>query len=235
MILNRIGLWGWLLLSNSVWAATPTLTPLASQQTPSTESQQHALKSQAEQWQLSAGEYQRYQHLMNGPRGIQSPGLDPLTTLGIEAESDVERRRYAEQWVKSEFARTEKELRFQREVDAAWQRLFPDVLPVNMEKSHEANGRLALFVRAKDCPQCDTRLTEVLAAKQPVDIYLVDSQRNDDILRQWAKTHHIPLEQVRNRHITLNHDAGYWFRFGKGLMPVLLRQGEQGWQVTSLP
>ncbi|WP_340614614.1 TIGR03759 family integrating conjugative element protein [Xenorhabdus thailandensis] len=233
MILNRIGLWGWLLLSNSVWAATPT--PLVSQQIPSTESQQHALKSQAEQWQLSADEYQRYQHLINGPRGIQSPGLDPLTTLGIEAESDTERRRYAEQWVKSEFARTEKELHFQREVDAAWQRLFPDILPVNMTTSRATSGRLALFVRVKDCPPCETRLAEVLAAKQPVDIYLVDSQRNDDTLRQWAKNHHIPVERVRTRQITLNHDAGYWFRFGKGLMPVMLRQGEQGWHITSLP
>ncbi|MDC9589565.1 TIGR03759 family integrating conjugative element protein [Xenorhabdus sp. XENO-10] len=228
----RSGLLMWLLLSNSVWAATPT--PLASQQTQTTESRQQSLNNQAEQWQLSTDEYQRYQHLMNGPRGIQSPGLDPLTTLGIEAESDTERRRYAEQWVKSEFARTEKELRFQREVDAAWQRLFPDVLPVNMEKLRGTKGRLALFVKAKDCSQCGTRLAEVLVAKQPVDIYLVDSQRNDDTLRQWAKDHNIPVEQVRNRQITLNHDAGYWFRFGKGLMPVLLRQGEQGWQITSL-
>ncbi|PHM22259.1 TIGR03759 family integrating conjugative element protein [Xenorhabdus ehlersii] len=231
MKLHQLSVLVWL-LSSPVWAVTPA--PLALQQTLTTESQPQSLNNQAEQWQLSTGEYQRYQHLMNGPRGIQSPGLDPLTALGIETEREAERRRYAEQWVKAEFARTEKELRFQREVNAAWQRLFPDVLPINMEKSHEVNGRLALFVRTKDCPQCDTRLAEVLAAKQPVDIYLVDSQRNDDILRQWAKTHHIPVEQVRNRHITLNHDAGYWFRFGKGLMPVLLRQGEQGWQVTSL-
>ncbi len=97
---HRFGLWVWL-LSSSVWAATPT--PLTSQQTQSMENQQQSLKSQAEQWQLSAEEYQRYQQLMKGPRGIQSPGLDPLTTLGIEAESDTERRRYAEQWVKSEF------------------------------------------------------------------------------------------------------------------------------------
>ncbi|PHM24316.1 TIGR03759 family integrating conjugative element protein [Xenorhabdus budapestensis] len=231
MKLHRFGLLVWL-LSSSVWAAT--LTPLASQQTQLMENQQQSLKSQAEQWKLSADEYHRYQQLMSGPRGIQSPGLDPLTTLGIEADSDAERRRYAEQWVKSEFARTEKELSFQREVNAAWQQLFPDVLPVNMETSRATNGRLALFVRAKDCPQCETRLAEVLAAKQPVDIYLVDSQGNDDTLRLWAKNHHIPVERVRNRQITLNHDTGNWFRFGKGLMPVLLRQGEQGWQVTSL-
>ncbi|WP_406948045.1 hypothetical protein [Proteus mirabilis] len=56
---------------------------------------------------------------MKGWRGIQSLGLDPLTTLGIEARSDEERCRLAEKWVQQEFAWAEKELAFQREVDAA--------------------------------------------------------------------------------------------------------------------
>ncbi|MEQ2024960.1 TIGR03759 family integrating conjugative element protein [Xenorhabdus szentirmaii] len=228
---SQMGLMMWAVFGSPAWADTPS--PLTSQQTQTVESQKQTLKTQAEQWGLKMEEYQRYQHLMVGPRGIQSPGLDPLTTLGIEAENEAERRRYAEQWVKTEFARTEKELRFQQEVNAAWQRLFPDVLPVNMTKTREVSGRLALFVKVKDCPSCETRLAEVLAAKQPVDIYLVDSQGNDDLLRQWAKKHQIPVERVRNRQITLNHDAGYWFRSGKGRMPVLLRQGEQGWQITS--
>ncbi|MDX8000826.1 TIGR03759 family integrating conjugative element protein [Xenorhabdus sp. Reich] len=231
MKLNRIGLMAWIVLSSPAWAET--LAPLTSQQTHVVESQKQTLKTQAEQWGLNTDEYQRYQHIMEGPRGIQSPGLDPLTALGIEAENDAERRRYAEQWVKAEFARTEKELRFQREVDAAWQRLFPNMLPVNMEKSGEAKGRLALFVKINDCPPCDARLAEVLALMQPVDIYLVDSKGNDDTLRQWAKKHRIPVERVRNRQVTLNHDAGYWFQFGQGVMPVLLQQGEQGWHITS--
>ncbi len=54
------------------------------------------LQQQAGQWGLSQDDYQRYQSLMNGPRGIQSPGLDPLSTLGIEARSQAERRQYAE-------------------------------------------------------------------------------------------------------------------------------------------
>ncbi|PHM28549.1 TIGR03759 family integrating conjugative element protein [Xenorhabdus innexi] len=229
---HRIGLMAWVVLSSPAWADTPA--PLTAQQMQIVESQRQTLKTPAGQWGLKAEEYQRYQHLMAGPRGIQSPGLDPLTALGIEAESEAERRRYAEQWVKAEFARTEKELRFQREVNAAWQRLFPDVLPVDMAKSQEINGRLALFVKADDCPACDTRLAEVLASGQPVDIYLVDSQGKDERLQQWAKKHQIPVERVRHRQITLNHDAGYWFRFGRGLMPVLLRQGEQGWQISAL-
>ena len=78
------------------------------------QSQANKTAEQGKQWGISGEEYQRYQQLMDGPRGTQSPGLDPLTALGIEAQSDAERKKYAEQWVKQEFVRTEKELKFQR-------------------------------------------------------------------------------------------------------------------------
>ncbi|BEM75746.1 TPA: TIGR03759 family integrating conjugative element protein [Serratia marcescens] len=199
------------------------------------QSQANKTAQQGRQWGLSGEEYQRYQQLMDGPRGTQSPGLDPLTALGIEAQSDAERKKYAEQWVKQEFARTEKELKFQREVDAAWQRL--GVLPVNMGNAagiaHDTGGRLALFVKAKDCGQCDARLAAVLADNRPVDIYLVDSKGDDSLLRSWAKAHHIPVDKVRARQITLNHDGGRWMKFGNGLMPVVLQQGENGWTLAA--
>ncbi|MED9301459.1 TIGR03759 family integrating conjugative element protein, partial [Escherichia marmotae] len=36
-----------------------------------------------------------------------------------------------------------------------------------------------------------------------------------------------------SRHITLNHDAGRWLRFGEGQMPVVLQQGADGWRVAA--
>ncbi|HHV7458432.1 TPA: TIGR03759 family integrating conjugative element protein, partial [Escherichia coli] len=93
------------------------------------------LQQQAGQWGLSEEDYRRYRTLMEGPRGIQSPGLDPLTVLGIEARTDAERRVLAEKWVKAEYERTEKELAFQREVNAAWKRLYPGVMPVSLGNS----------------------------------------------------------------------------------------------------
>ena len=48
-----------------------------------------------------------------------SASADSFTLLGIEVRNDTERRHYAELWVKQEYGRTEKELKFQREVDAA--------------------------------------------------------------------------------------------------------------------
>ncbi|RMS09147.1 hypothetical protein ALP73_04530, partial [Pseudomonas coronafaciens pv. garcae] len=46
----------------------------------------------ARDWNLSPQEWQRYQTLMQSSRGVYSPGLDPLTALGIEARNDEERR-----------------------------------------------------------------------------------------------------------------------------------------------
>lgn len=185
---------------------------------------------------LSDTEWQKYQQLKQGKRGIQSPGLDPLTTLGVESDSVSERRRLAELWVKEEYQRTEKELAFQREVNAAWSRLYPNALSVNMGNAsglaHDTNGRMALFVR-DNCERCDARLAAVLADNRPVDIYLVGSDGKDDTVRKWAVSHNIPVDRVRSRQITLNHDRGLWLTYGQGQMPVILQQGENGWQLAA--
>nr|WP_274723867.1 TIGR03759 family integrating conjugative element protein [Xenorhabdus bovienii] len=196
------------------------------------------IQREAKEWGLNTDEYSRYQNLMKGPRGIQSPGLDPITTLGIEAKSDAERRRYAELWVKSEFARTEKELVFQSEVDAAWRRLYPEILPINLGNAagiaHDTQGRLALFVRIDDCVQCDARLTAILTEKRPVDIYIVDSKGDDNKIREWAKDKKIPIERVRTKEITLNHDEGRWIKYGEMRMPVVLQQNSDGsWRIAA--
>jgi len=168
---------------------------------------------------------------------ISKPSLDPVRALGIESRNESERRHYAELRVKQEYERTEKELKFQHEVDAAWKRLMPNMLPVNMGNAagitHDSGGRLALFVREADCQRCDARFSAVLADKRPVDIYLVDSEGSDQKLRNWAQQHHIPAEQVLERRITLNHDAGHWMRYGNRIMPVLLQQGESGWHIAT--
>ncbi len=186
---------------------------------------------------LNIEELERFNEIKKGLRGIQSPNLDPITTLGIEAENDSQRRHYAELWVKQEYERTEKELKFQREVDAAGKRLMPNMLPVNMGNAagiaHDSGGGLALFVREADYQRCDARLSAVLAVKRHVDIYLIDNEGSDRKLRNWAQQHRIAAEQVRERRITLNHDAGRWMRYGNGIMPVLLQQGESGWHIAA--
>nr|WP_257014178.1 TIGR03759 family integrating conjugative element protein [Serratia fonticola] len=192
-------------------------------------------KKSAQEWGLTTEEWQRYQQLSKGRRGILSPGLDPITTLGIEARTEEERRHYAELSVKQDFQRVEAELAFQREVNAAWQRVYPDVLPIQDPGNTTAtgNGRLALFVRADCGAPCETKVASLLATQRPLDIYLVGSDGKDEAVRAWARKLAIPVERVKAKTLTLNHDRGQWFKFGQGRMPVVLQQGESGWQVTT--
>ncbi|MBV4413509.1 TIGR03759 family integrating conjugative element protein [Enterobacteriaceae bacterium YMB-R22] len=191
-------------------------------------------KKNAQEWGLTVEEWQRYQDLIEGRRGILSPGLDPVTTLGIEARTAEERRRYAELSVKQDFQRAESELAFQREVNAAWQRIYPDILPIQTAGNTlaQGKGRLALFVRT-DCKPCESKVAALLASQRPLDIYLVGSDGKDEVVRAWAKKQAIPADRVRAKTVTLNHDRGQWLKFGQGRMPVVLQQGERGWQITA--
>lgn len=191
--------------------------------------EQQKMTRSAQEWGLTTEEWQRYETLKKGRREVLSPGLDPLTMLGIEARSDEERRHFAELTVKQEFQRVEAELAFQREVNSAWMRVYPGVLPVQDLRSEVSNARQALFVK-DNCPACDRKLTQLMKSNQPLDIYLVGSGGKDEAVRSWAKKHNIPAEKVKSRQVTLNHDNGMWLRYGNGLMPVVLQQGAQGWQ-----
>lgn len=191
-------------------------------------------KKNAQEWGLTTEEWQRYQQLSKGRRGILSPGLDPITTLGIEARSEEERRHYADLSVKQDFQRVEAELAFQREVNAAWVRVYPGILPVRSAgDAGQGNGRLALFVRADCGAPCESKVASLLTSQRLLDIYLVGSEGKDEAVRAWAKKLAIPVEWVKAKTLTLNHDRGQWIKFGQGRMPVVLQQGENGWQVTA--
>ncbi len=115
------------------WAQQPATAPAGS-----AHSQERPLVTRslddrvAGDWGLQPQEWARYRELMDGPLGIYSPNLDPLSALGIEARTDEERRRYAELQVQVEARRIEKLLAYQRAYDQAWQRLSPGMQRVNL-------------------------------------------------------------------------------------------------------
>ncbi|CAK1314483.1 integrating conjugative element protein, PFL_4693 family [Burkholderia pseudomallei] len=180
-------------------------------------------------WGLDATEWSRYQQLMQGPLGIYSPNLDPLTALGLEARSDAERQHYAELQVRAEAQRVEKELAYQQAYDAAWKRLHPDLTPVRSLTSTPRpgasiahTGRLAIFVK-DDCAACDARVRQLQTSGAAFDIYMVGSRGDDARIRAWAQRVGIDPAKVRAGAITLNHDAGRWLMLGgQGTLPAVL-------------
>jgi integrating conjugative element protein (TIGR03759 family) len=190
----------------------------------------------ARDWGLQPEEWMRYRQLMQGPLGVYSPNLDPLTALGIEARSEQERRRYAELQARAEARRVGKTLAYQRAYDAAWQRLFPGQPRVSLPGAkaqsggNTGSGRLAVFVRA-DCAPCAQRVQQLQAAGTAFDLYMVGSRQDDARIRQWATQAGIDPAKVRARAITLNHDAGRWLSLGlPGELPAVVREVNGQWQ-----
>ena len=195
-------------------------------------------RTRASLWDLSEMEWQRYQQLMQGIRGSISPEIiSPVEVLGIHARDDVERQRYAERWAQTMHEDAERILAFQRAYDEAIRRLYPgesliDVrrLPEQSEKtgSLEPGDRVLFFTRA-ECPVCDAllgRLLQRIDTIAGIDIYLTGEPGGDDeTVRDWAKNHAIKPEWVRNRQMTLNHDAGALEKLtqGEGQVPYLMR------------
>jgi len=188
----------------------------------------------AQQWGLRDDEFARYRELMQGPLGIYSPHLDPLSALGIEARTDEERRRYAELQVQAEARRVEKLLAYQRAYDEAWQRLYPDMQRVNLpgavSSAISGNGRTAVFVR-DGCAACEQTVQRLQASGIVFDLYMVGSRADDARIREWARRAQIDPVRVRDGFITLNHDGGRWLSLGlSGELPAVVREVNGQWQ-----
>ena len=213
---------------------------------------QNIVPKEYETWGLTRQDWTSYQSLMQGHRGILSPNLDPITALGVEANTQAERRRFAEIHVRFEKQRVEKELAFQRAVDQAWTRFYPKAQLIDMnkieqgqvaiaeQKAEQIKGRLLFFTTIKPCSACDNALSALLEQVnkgRQLDIF-VESAKSDAQIREWAKVHAIPLQQVRLRNITLNHDKGKLAMISQftGLVPyIAAKLGNNRYQQIELP
>lgn len=220
------------LVLGSGWSAPATV------ETQQLSSEQAALQqarsaAQAKAWGLTDDEWAKFERLQSGPRQYWSPQLDPLTTLGVEADSDQERQRYAELQVRLEAKRAERELAYQKAYSAAWARLFPGLLPVqgmSDAASPSANARYAVFVE-DPCATCEASIRQWLSTGTHLDVYLVGSQGDDARIRQWARKVAITPGQVNSGQVTLNHDRGRWFALGASRpLPARFQQVEGKWQ-----
>ncbi|MGP1665715.1 MAG: TIGR03759 family integrating conjugative element protein [Rhodanobacter sp.] len=216
--------------------SVPTATSRANSSQTQTNTETALDERHARDWGLRADEWARYRQLMQGPLGIYSPNLDPLTALGIEARNDEERNRYAALQVQAEARRVDKTLAYQRAYDAAWQRLFPGQARVNLPGAqtpgagNTGSGRLAVFVKA-NCPPCVRRVHQLQAAGTAFDLYVVGSHGDDALIRQWATQSGIDPARVRAHTVTLNHDGGRWLSLGlPGELPVVVQEVNGQWR-----
>jgi len=222
------------LLTTGAAIGNPVTTPSRNQDIQSTPLRR-SHSEQAASWSLTEQEWTRFEQIQAGPRGFWSPNLDPLTALGVEAQTDQERQRYAELQVALEAKRVERELAYQNAYTAAWAKLFPGLLPIQgMASPSPASSavvpRQALFVEDQ-CPACIAEAQRLQSSNTAFDIYLVGSQGEDKRVRNWARQADIDPAKVQRRQITLNHDRGRWFSLGAtGSLPATFQQVNGQWQ-----
>jgi len=222
-------------------AATPFYVAQAQPVTKPTEQQQserqgvseeksplsRSFEALAKPWGLTAAEWERFEAFKTQPRGYWSPGLDPLTALGMEAQTEAERQRYAELQVQLEVARVERELAYQRAYNAAFAKLYPDLLPVQdlaqsgsftalLKKGTSAalalpaaEERYRLFVK-EGCDTCIKQASMLQSLGKAFDIYMLGSGGDDQRVRRFATDAAIREADVKAKKITLNHDGGLW-------------------------
>ncbi|MEM6484555.1 MAG: TIGR03759 family integrating conjugative element protein [Pseudomonadota bacterium] len=164
-------------------------------------------------WGLSKQDWTRYEQVMSERRGVWSPGLDPITALGVSTDDRAERRRLAELYVRTEYERTRKELAFQVAVDRAWQRLYPNTPRLATGRGAQAASvepeRYAVVVRP-DCPECDGFIEDRLPllieeAIDGVDVHVVGTGGDDEVLRAWINNQPLIQAALRAQTITINH------------------------------
>ena len=175
-------------------------------------------KALAKQWMLTESDWKKYKSIMNGPRGVWSPGLDPVTALGVSEIDITERKRYAEIWTRVFSQKYELELKFEKERMAAAVRFHQDKSLIDNEQwiedwkaEHQGiNQKVSLFIRDDCIDDCRAYFDDVrgaLGKRAVLDIYFAEGASADSI-GNWAQAMDIDPNVVSRKKITLNFDNG---------------------------
>ena len=184
-------------------------------------------RSLAKQWMLKETDWVKYKQLMSGPRGIWSPGLDPITALGVSETDQKERKRYAELWIKVESRRAELELAFEVERQLAAKKILGDKLLVKNTQwiqdwktdRSEIKSQVLFFADINCKKECKEKFAQVYASagrSTRLDIYFTNTTSASEI-GKWAAYMKIPPEVVKSRAVTLNFDEGESSKMGINL------------------
>lgn len=209
---------------HSVFAQTYTAT------THDDSSEQTTRAKPWEAWRLTEAEWRQYKQLMQGPRGIWTPNLDPISVLGSHAANDAERAHFARIAAEMQLERLQGEHAWQRSFLDQWKRYTDDRIARELpELSTKTSLRdltlldaLVLIVDTQCIVACKRIMTHLVTGNHRVDVFFV-GEPDRDAITQWAKTMGIPPEAVNaQKRITLNLDTQKFAeRIGNEPLPLL--------------
>jgi len=203
----------------------------------------------AKHWNLSSEDYERYLELMKTtPSGKWYVQSDPSEVLAINARNDAEREKYAEIIAKTTHDRLESELAMQHAFNTAWQKLYPNLKPIEMPMQSQAKtqvslqvgDQLLLFTGINDSSST-TIIDRLISLIQnhsgtKLAIFITGNDISDKAIRDWAQSNHIPISLVQQGTIILDHDKGRFTQItkGKGTLPTVILNHKGNFNTVSI-
>ena len=169
----------------------------------------------AEVWQLSVEEIELLRKLQQHHEGMLSSGLTPYEWLGIFAETDEQRKHYAELFAKRQLELTDAILKFESAYAEAIQKI------ASQSKDNSRIGKRLLFITTYQCShkQCKNDLQRIRKHAESgglLDI-LIQGETSITDLKSWGVENKIPLEKIRTGDITINQAQGRYLNFPNGI------------------
>ena len=169
----------------------------------------------AEVWQLSVEEIELLQKLQQHHEGMLSSGLTPYEWLGIFAETEEQRKHYAELFAKRQLELTDAILKFESAYAEAIQKI------ASQSKDNSQIGKRLLFITTYQCShkQCKNDLQRILKHAESggfLDI-LIQGKTSITDLKSWGVENKIPLEKIRTGDITIDQAQGRYLNFPNGI------------------
>ncbi len=165
----------------------------------------------AQMYGLDMKQWNQYQTVLKGPRGLWSPNIHPLMALGIrKGIKETERKRLAKQYATLHFERVERELAFEHAVFEAGMKKYghlplfrEDFTQINNNKTSRkvsnTTSHIQYFVRP-NCASCRETIQAWLSEGRKFDLFISGNKKQ---ITQFAKSMGIsPL--LVPKQITLN-------------------------------
>ena len=207
-------------------------------------------KAIAESFKLTTNEMAKFKYIMEyTPRKYWTPDISPITALGAEAETEEERRHFAELGYQLKTEREKKELAFARmavkvemendPVMRNWKNKGDTKFGFSEQLPDNKTSLTSLFINAIDCEaskECKEFVSDLVlsnSTNNKLDIYFKGS--NNKQITDFAFNNGIKAATVSSGSVTLNIESGEIAKnkLNKYKIPFAITQSNQGTQVIN--
>lgn len=168
----------------------------------------------AKEFRLTEDDMKKYKKVMLGKRGIWSPGLDPISALGVEETDNQERLRYAKLWLEVEGKRVDLQFKFERAVASMRTEVFGSQHPfdtsdriAHIEKQRRKPVAIIDVLVSSNCrTDCEIKINDIIKSRgrSVLNFFFIDSTTPQKI-NDWAEHHKLDTTLVNKKIITLNY------------------------------